>query len=185
MRRNYKAYPHITSISWKSNYLRFRNWRCMSIWFMILPLFTARLRNFLKWHLPLIRCFECLSTWKLIHAAAFSAQWAFRKLFCMHPPPRASIQRFSCLTTPKTRDVFVRRKAVSVLVWVKSGEKAVAAGRGHFESKSREICAEGKLWVTDAEKDHVSSSVLPYYRMWSFQLLLVDVSGYISSLSCP
>jgi hypothetical protein len=65
---NYKAYPHITGISRKSNSQKFQNWRYISI----LPIFTARLRNFQKWRLPQRSAFAWLSIWKQIHAPVFS-----------------------------------------------------------------------------------------------------------------
>jgi hypothetical protein len=36
--------------------------------------------------------------------------------------------------------------------------KVMAAGGGPFQSKSKEICAEEKQWVADAENDCVPSS---------------------------
>jgi hypothetical protein len=81
-----------------------------------------------------------------------SVQWAFRKRFRTDPHPPSSIQRLF--------DNFENQGCV----WNKkiSGRPRVwlgcTAGDGHCQSKSKEMCGEGKPSVTDAENDCVASS---------------------------
>jgi hypothetical protein len=60
------------------------------------------------------------------------------------------------LTTLKTKDAFVMKKSSGCPC---VSDEGCTAGGGHFELKSKEICAEGKLSVTDAKNDCVASSM--------------------------
>jgi hypothetical protein len=126
---NYKSTPKYNQYQ-----LKFQKW-----WYnSILPILIARHRNFWKWCLPERRAFVWLNTEKQVNAPVFSGSSEkdfVRNHFLEH-------QHRCSLSTPKTRDEFVRRKAVIVLMW----------------EKSKEICMEGKPWVTDAENDCVASS---------------------------
>jgi hypothetical protein len=68
IRGNYTAHPPLTSIGRKSKSQRFKNWSYMST----LPIFTTKLCNFQKWHLPQRRVLVWLSTRKQINTLVFS-----------------------------------------------------------------------------------------------------------------
>jgi hypothetical protein len=70
---NYKAFPHITAISRKSNSQRIQNWLYISI----LLIFMSRLHNYQKWCLPYRKAFAWLSVRKQIHTPVFSVSCDF------------------------------------------------------------------------------------------------------------
>jgi hypothetical protein len=104
IRGNYKACPHITDIS------GFQNCECISI----LPESTARPRDCTKRRLPQRRAFAWLSSRKQNHAPVFSrsSENGFVGIHLLEHRYRGR------LTALKTRDAFVRIKAVADLVWV-------------------------------------------------------------------
>jgi hypothetical protein len=78
IRGTYKAYPHITDISGKSNSQWFQNWRYISI--LIINGISHRE--------------ELLRDWVLRNNSCTSVQWNLRKRSLLDPPPQASMRRW-------------------------------------------------------------------------------------------
>jgi hypothetical protein len=122
----------------------------------ILPIFAARLRNFQKWRLPQRRAFALLSTRNQIPAPVFSGP---SEKFCTDPPPRASIQKWSKNLKNQGCICKKEKQCPSSCEWW-----GRTAGGGHFQSKCKDIYAERKPWVTDAENDCAASSTQKPYN---------------------
>jgi hypothetical protein len=83
----------------------------ISSYYLSLPLCSGNLQ---KWRLPYRRAFVWLSIWKQIHAPVFSGPSENGFIW-------SHLLEHQCrrgLTTSKTRDAFVKRKAVAIPMWV-------------------------------------------------------------------
>lgn len=81
-----------------------------------------------------------------------SVQRAFRKQFRIDPSPQALIQRW--FDNFENEGYICKKQSTGCL----SEWWGCTAGGGRIQSKSKEICAEGKTYVTDAKNDCVASS---------------------------